>query len=215
MGEVTANTSTFRLVKPKEPRTELRLWRPPALPGSPNWQYQMKAWAQRQLLWVRMGFSMFAWSTCMEDSLRSYIFTHPSIGCRAIARGFSRFCHKSTFLWVPSKFATSIRDVPESVQYNLSWIQSTASPPISRGEWSTKLNQEQDVLRKKVLFPSQPQKRPNSTLLSPPLSAKVNSKATPISHSFHSTHPLAQGDALHFECWVPTFLHWPTLFHHG
>lgn len=55
--------------------------------------------------------------------------TYPSIGCRAIALGFSMFCHKSTLRCVPSRLDTSIRDVPESVQYSLSWIQSMARPP--------------------------------------------------------------------------------------
>ena len=55
--------------------------------------------------------------------------SYPSMGCRAMARGFSMFCHSSTLRCVPSRLATSMRDVPESVQYNLSWIQSMASPP--------------------------------------------------------------------------------------
>lgn len=39
------------------------------------------------------------------------------------------FCQSSTLRCVPSRLATSMRDVPESVQYSLSWIQSMASPP--------------------------------------------------------------------------------------
>lgn len=43
-------------------------------------------------------FNVHLEALAWRGSLGSYIFTYPSIGCRAIARGFSRFCHKSTFL---------------------------------------------------------------------------------------------------------------------
>lgn len=137
----------------------------------------------------------------------SHIFTHPSTGCRAIARGFSRFCHKSTFLWVPSKFATSIRDVPESVQYNLSWIQSIASPPMYKTELSTEWNHVYAQKNSSLsLFTSEEAQ----FLLLP---VKINSRGTLTLHPFHPTHSLPQEDALCSECWVPTFLHSPTLYH--
>ena len=55
--------------------------------------------------------------------------TNPSPGCTTIALGFSRFSQMRTFRCRPSRSETSIRDVPESVQNRLLWIQSTATPP--------------------------------------------------------------------------------------
>lgn len=150
MGEATARKvtpSTFRLLKPEESRIGLKLWKPSACKASQTAGIKQGTCTQGTL----GGHCSF--NPCIEGSLRTQVFTHPSIGWRAIARGFSRFCHKSTFLWVPSKFATSIRDVPESVQYNLSCIQSIASPPISREELSREWNKEQALLRKTVPFP--------------------------------------------------------------
>lgn len=66
------------------------------------------------------GLAQVAWELSLEVArgiweLETQL-THPSMGCRAIARGFSRFCHSNTFRWAPSRLATSILDVPESVQ---------------------------------------------------------------------------------------------------
>jgi len=57
--------------------------------------------------------------------------TDPWSGWTAIARGLSTSLQTITFLISPSRSDTSILDDPESVQNNLSWIQSTATPPDS------------------------------------------------------------------------------------
>lgn len=78
---------------------------------------------------VNLKPSAVNYTVCVCACVCMHLDSYPSMGCSAMARGFSMFCHSSTLRCVPSRFATSIRDVPESVQYNLSWIQSMASPP--------------------------------------------------------------------------------------
>lgn len=56
--------------------------------------------------------------------------TNPISWYKAIARGLSRFCQTKTFLIEPSRFPTSIRFVPVSVQYIFLPIASTASPSV-------------------------------------------------------------------------------------
>ena len=56
--------------------------------------------------------------------------TNPISWYKAIARGLSRFCQTKTFLMEPSRFPTSIRFVPVSVQYIFLPIASTASPSV-------------------------------------------------------------------------------------
>lgn len=52
-----------------------------------------------------------------------------SPGCTAIARGLSSSVEAMATRSEPSKFETSTRRVPESVQNSSSCIQSTAIPP--------------------------------------------------------------------------------------
>lgn len=56
-------------------------------------------------------------SICDElQSVCACVDPYPSMGCSAMALGFSILCPSNTLRCVPSKLATSIRDVPESVQ---------------------------------------------------------------------------------------------------
>ena len=94
-----------------------------------EWDFNSK----RRIHYHALLNTLSNWKWKIRESLQvwhSWI-TDPCPGWDTMALGFSRSSQMRTFLMVPSRFATSIREVPESVQNNLSCVQSTAIPPVN------------------------------------------------------------------------------------
>ncbi len=72
-------------------------------------------------------------ASSQKRQLKLFSFvTDPCPGWVTMARGFSRSSQMRTLRIDPSRLATSMRDVPESDQNNLSCVQSTAIPPAAK-----------------------------------------------------------------------------------